>query len=131
MATATVLQFMQKTADDQTLRQQLEQVLGVGDGDISSEAALDEAESAALRGKQAPLVVEFARQHGYDFSTDELATVVDAFQKHQAGAMSDEVFVETIGLKEATSVASAPAASGLLKRLGRYLSKTYLGVELH
>jgi hypothetical protein len=37
MATATVLKFMQKTAEDETLRQQLEALLGVGDGNISTE----------------------------------------------------------------------------------------------
>ena len=87
MATATVLKFMQKTAEDEALRQQLESLLGVGDGNISSEADLDPAESEALKGDRAPVVAEFAAQKGYSFSVDELITVVDAFQKHQAGEM--------------------------------------------
>jgi len=45
MATATVLKFMQKTAEDEALRQQLETLSGVGDGNISSEADLDPAET--------------------------------------------------------------------------------------
>ena len=53
MATATVLKFMQKTAEDEALRQQLESLLGVGDGNISSEADLDPAESEALKGDRA------------------------------------------------------------------------------
>jgi hypothetical protein len=123
MATATVLQFMQKTAEDAALRQQLESLLGVGDGNISSEAELDPAELAALKSDRAPVVAEFAAMNGYDFSTDELIAVVDAFQKHQAGEMSDADFAAIIGT---SGVASATSP---LKRLANYLSKTYLGIE--
>ncbi|PSN17879.1 hypothetical protein C7271_15440 [filamentous cyanobacterium CCP5] len=125
MATATVVQFMQKTAEDAALRQQLEAILGVGDGDISSEAALDAEESAALKGERAPLVADFAVKNGYMFSVDDLIAVVDAFQKHQAGEMSDAEFNQAIGLAGA-----AEKHEGGLKRLSRYLSKTYLGVDL-
>ncbi|NCJ08096.1 hypothetical protein GS597_16595 [Synechococcales cyanobacterium C] len=124
MATATVLQFMQKTAEDVTLRQQLESLLGVGDGDISSEVELDPAETQALKGERAPAVVEFAAQQGYVFSVDELIQVVDAFEKHQKGLLSDQVFGELLGIS-ATDQAKKP-----LNRLARYLSKTYLGVDL-
>jgi hypothetical protein len=114
---------MQKTAEDAALRQQLESLLGVGDGNISSEAELDPAELAALKSDRAPVVAEFAAMNGYDFSTDELIAVVDAFQKHQAGEMSDADFAAIIGT---SGVASATSP---LKRLANYLSKTYLGIE--
>ncbi|MDX2228449.1 MAG: hypothetical protein NW220_02340 [Leptolyngbyaceae cyanobacterium bins.349] len=125
MATATVLKFMQKTAEDEALRQQLEKLLGVGDGNISSEADLDPAESEALKGERAPVVAEFAALNGYDFSVDELVTVVDAFQKHQAGELPDDAFASLLGI-------SGPAASQESDLVGaakvkRWFMKTYLG----
>lgn len=125
MTTATVLQFMQKTADDAAIRQQLEQLLGVGDGDISTEAALDPQETAALKGERAPVVAEFAAQQGYPFSVDELINVVEAFQKHQAGELSDEAFSRLLGL----SAEGTASHEGGLRRLSRYLSRTYLGYQ--
>lgn len=127
MATASVLQFMQKTAEDEALRQQLEELLGVGDGNISSEADLDPAETEALKGDRAPVVAEFAARNGYSFSATELITVVDAFQKHQTGAMSDAEFAQIIGLSTADMKTLESGDKNPLKRLSRYLSKTYLG----
>jgi hypothetical protein len=126
MATATVLQFMQKTADDEALRHQLEDLLGVGDGNISSEVELDAAETAALKGELAPVVAEFATKNGYEFSAEDLITVVDAFQKHQAGELSDAAFSALLGLT--TTVGKVDQATRPLKRLTSYLSKTYLGI---
>ncbi len=127
MATAAVLEFMQKTAEDEALRQQLEALLGVGDGNISSEAELDAEESQAL-GERAPVVADFAAKNGYNFSTDELLTVVDAFKKHQSGEMSDEDFAELIGAAIVDEGGEMnPQVANPLKRLGRYLTKTYLG----
>ncbi len=130
MATATVLKFMQKTAEDETLRKQLETLLGVGDGDISSEAELDPQETEALKGERAPKVAEFAAQNGFEFSVDELVTVVDAFQQHQAGALSDTDFAKVIGLSLANAHKNSGPVMKPLKRLTRYLSKTYLGIDL-
>jgi hypothetical protein len=130
MATTTVLEFMQKTAEDETLRRQLEELLGVGDGNISSEAELDAAETEALKGERAPVVADFAAQHGYPFLADELVTVVDAFQKHQLGELSDQDFAHLLGLPlavyEETSMATV---TNPLQRLNRYLRKTYLGLN--
>jgi hypothetical protein len=127
MATAAVLEFMQKTAEDEALRQQLEALLGVGDGNISSAAELDAAESEAL-GERAPLVAEFAAKNGYDFSVDDLLAVVDAFQKYQSGDMSDEDFAELIGAAIVDGGGDMnPTVANPLKRLGRYLTRTYLG----
>lgn len=132
MATASVLQFMQKTAEDEALRQQLEELLGVGDGNISSEADLDPAESAALKGERAPVVTEFAAKNGYTFSVNELITVVDAFHKHQNGEISDSDFAKLIGIpsSDAETINEVSEVANPLKRLTRYLGKTYLGVNL-
>ena len=126
MATITVLQFMQKTAEDEALRHELEALLGVGDGNISSEAELDSAESEALKGERAPIVTEFAEKSGFSFSVEELVTVVDAFQKHQAGELSDEAFAEVVGVPTLPKGESGK----LFQRLTRYMSKTYLGIDL-
>ncbi len=132
MATASVLHFMQKTAEDEALRQQLEALLGVGDGNISSEADLDPEEAAALKGERAPVVAEFASQNGYSFSAEELVTVVEAFAKHQAGEMSDAEFANLIGLSSSDkeTVNEVSEVTNPLKRLTRYLSKTYLGIDV-
>jgi len=127
MATATVLKFMQKTAEDEALRQQLESLLGVGDGNISSEADLDPAESEALKGDRAPVVAEFAAQKGYSFSVDELITVVDAFQKHQAGEMSDTDFAALLGVSFSAQTNEAGMLS--VAKVRNWFTKTYLGVR--
>ncbi|HEY9628643.1 MAG TPA: hypothetical protein V6C84_15180 [Coleofasciculaceae cyanobacterium] len=130
MATATVLKFMQKTAEDEALRHQLETLLGVGDGNISSEAELDSAETEALKGERAPVVAEFASQNGFMFSVDDLVAVVDAFQKHQSGELSDDAFAALIGVSVMDDATGdhAPHVANPLKRLTKYISKTYLGL---
>lgn len=120
MATATVVQFMKKTAEDKLLREQLESLLGVGDGDISSETALDVDESTALKGEQGPVVTQFAAKYGYEFSVDDLVTVVDAIEKHTEGQLSDQEFTTLVGT-------SVPVALNPMQRTLRFLSKTYLG----
>lgn len=127
MATATVLKFMQKTAEDEALRQQLEALLGVGDGNISSEAELDAAESAAL-GERAPVVAEFAAQNGYSFTVNDLVTVVEAFRKHQSGELSDDDFADVLGVNVVDAEGEpVPQVTNPMKRLARYLSRTYFG----
>ena len=127
MTTRTVLQFIQKTAENTVLQQQLEQLLGCGDGDISSSVNLDPEESVAL-SQRAPKVVELAASMGYRFSADELSLVIDAFQQHQGGALSDEAFANFLGINPGGSV--RPAVRNNVKRVANYLSKTYLGVNL-
>jgi hypothetical protein len=129
MATATVLEFMHKTAEDLALRQQLEALLGVGDGDISSEAELDPAETEALE-QQAPVVAEFAANQGFEFSPDELIAVVEAFHKHQTGELSDADFAALLGAGTDNAKQAIATATSPLTRLGHYLSKTYLGINL-
>jgi hypothetical protein len=132
MATASVLEFMQKTAEDEALRRQLEELLGVGDGNISSETELDAEESAALTGERAPMVAEFAAKSGFYFSVAELISVVDAFQKHQNGAISDADFANLIGISpsDAETINEVSEVTNPLKRLTRYLGKTYLGIDV-
>lgn len=129
MTTAAVLEFMHKTAADEALRHQLEALLGAGDGNISSEAELDAAETAALTGERAPMVAEFASQNGFPFSADELILVVDAFQKHQSGELSDTNFAALLGVSvNPTNSDAMPGLKTQMKRLTHYLSKTYLGI---
>lgn len=127
MTTQTVLQFMQKTADNTELQQQLEQLLGCGDGDISSSVNIDPEESLAL-SQRAPKVTELAASMGYRFSSSELLSVIDAFKQYQNGNISDEAFANLIGL--APGVGVRPSVQNNFKRLANYLSKTYLGVKL-
>ena len=127
MTTHTVLQFMRKTADDTMLQRQLEQLLGCGDGDISSSVNLDPEESLAL-SQRAPKVVELATSMGYSFSSDELLLVIDAFRKHQDGTISDQAFANLLGMSQGEQV--RPAVSNNFKRIANYLTKTYLGVNL-
>lgn len=127
MSTTSVLEFMYKTAEDTSLQHQLEQLLGVGDGNISSESELDTAESAALTGERAPIVTEFAANNGYQFSVEELVIVVDAFRKHQAGEISDQAFTQLVGGSATVTQAGAQSA---LRQITQFLSKTYLGIDL-
>ncbi|MEM9164584.1 MAG: hypothetical protein AAGC54_16155 [Cyanobacteria bacterium P01_F01_bin.4] len=127
MSTKTVLQFMQKTADNRALQQQLEQLLGCGDGDISSSVNLDPEESLAL-SQRAPKVIELAQSMGYHFSNDDLLAIIDAFNRHQNGHLSDEEFAHVLGIAKGEGV--KPAVRNNFKRLANYLSKTYLGVNL-
>lgn len=127
MATATVLKFMQKTAEDEALRRQLEALLGVGDGNISNEAELDPAETEALKGERAPVVADFAAKNGYPFSVDELVKVVDAFQKHQTGEMTDKDFADLIGF----SLTEKDGSGGVLgvSKVKKWFLKTYMGLQ--
>ncbi|MEA5465384.1 hypothetical protein [Leptothoe sp. PORK10 BA2] len=125
--TNTVLQFMRKTANNNTLQQQLEQLLGCGDGDISSSVNIDPEEALAL-SQRAPKVIELAASMGYEFSNDELLTVIEAFKQHQNGTLSDDAFANLLGIAPGESV--RPAVQNNFKRIANYLSKTYLGVHL-
>ena len=127
MTTKAVLQFMQETADSAALQQQLEQLLGCGDGDISSSVNLDPEESLAL-SQRAPKVIELAQSMGYRFSNTDLLTVIDAFNRHQNGDLSDGDFANLLGIAKGENV--GPDVRNNFKRLANYLSKTYLGVTI-
>jgi hypothetical protein len=121
MTTATVVKFMQKTAEDKLLREQLETLLGVGDGNISNKAELDAQESAALKGENGPIVADIAAQYGYEFSAEDLFTVIEALEKHHVGALSDEGFTNLVGVK-------VPKTLSPVRKLVRFMGKTYLGI---
>ena len=101
-ARRSVIQFMEGTAGNPFLQQELQSVIGVGDGDISGLDELDNQEISALRGQRGTKVVEFAAHHGYTFTPEDLAAVVDAFQRLRAGDLSEAAFSRTVGLVEAT-----------------------------
>jgi len=96
MSTAQVIQFMEKSAQDEALQQQLQTAMGTGDGDISSINELDASEAAALKGQRGTNVVELAHENGFEFSVDELVQVIDVFEKHQSGKISEDEFTEFI-----------------------------------
>jgi hypothetical protein len=81
-----VLDFMKKTAENAEFREQLREILHVGDGDISDFGALDADELQALQGSRGALVAEFA------FTLSDLIAVTDAFQRVQSGQLSSEEF---------------------------------------
>ncbi len=81
-----------------------------------------------LSQENGPVVAEFAAKNGFDFSVDELITVVEAFQAHQAGQLSDSAFASLLGLPVIDK--SAIGANSPLKRFARYMSRTYLGIDL-
>ena len=93
---AQVIEFMEKTAEDTALQKELQIVMGVGDGNISNVKEIDASEAKALKGEYATPVVHLAKEHGFNFSVDELINVIDVFEKHQLGEMSEEKFVEFI-----------------------------------
>lgn len=129
MATATVMQFMHKTAEDEALRQQLEKLLGVGDGNISNQE-LDAAESEALVGRAAT-VCEFAAQNGFEFSVDDLIAILNGFNKHQIGELSDQELTKLAGVPtKGTASDNLAFVTKPMQRLKRYLSKTYLGITV-
>lgn len=96
MSTEQVIQFMEKSAEDEALQQQLQSVMGTGDGDISSVDELDAEEAAALKGERGDKVVDLAAKNGFVFSVDELVKVIDVFEKHQSGEVSEAEFTNFI-----------------------------------
>jgi len=93
-----VLDFMKKTAEDEGFRKELQEILNVGDGDISDFSALDADEIEALHGSRGALVAEFAAQHGFVFTLADLLAVIDAFQRVQSGELSAEEFNKFLSL---------------------------------
>ncbi len=93
-----VLEFMKKTSEDPELREQLREILAVGDGDIGSFDQVDAAEAAALRSSRGVLVAEFAAKHGYMFTLSDLLAVADAFERVQSGQLSNAEFEKFLNL---------------------------------
>jgi hypothetical protein len=87
-----VLDFMKKSSEDAVLREQLKEILDVGDGDIGDFSEVDAEEANALRSGRGVLVAEFAAKHGFMFTLSDLLAVTDAFERVQAGELSTEEF---------------------------------------
>lgn len=98
MTVEAVVQFLEATSQDKSLRQGLAGIMGVGDGDVSSVEELDQEEAQALMGHRSVLVATFAEQHGYAFSVAELNAVVGVYQRYKAGELSKTAFSLALGL---------------------------------
>jgi hypothetical protein len=98
MAISTVVDFLEATGSDESLKAKLVQNLGVGDGDVSSTEALDENEIAALLGQAGVDVCALAARNGYVFSVSELHAVVGAFESFRSGEISEEELTSMLEL---------------------------------
>ena len=50
MSIKAVVQFLEKTSSEDALREDVATLLGIGDGDVSSAAEIDQEEAEALSG---------------------------------------------------------------------------------
>ncbi|MEM1369763.1 MAG: hypothetical protein AAGG02_17480, partial [Cyanobacteria bacterium P01_H01_bin.15] len=116
-----VLQFMEKTASDDTLRQQLQTVLGVGDGDISAVGELDLYEFQALKSERGALVAEFAAKQSFEFTMADLSSVADALRLVQNGQLSEQEFAKALRLSETTG--------GKLPTIAKIVELSYKGIH--
>ena len=98
-----VLEFMKKTSEDAALREELKEILSVGDGDIGDFSELDAAEASALRSGRGVLVAEFAAKKGFMFTLSDLLAVTDAFGRVQAGELSADEFEKFLSVNVNTA----------------------------
>lgn len=123
MAHKSVIEFLEASAHDQSLRGELAKIIGGGDGDISSAEELDAQEAEALLGQRGVLAARCAEQHGYKFTVAELNAVIRAFRQYQAGRLSETEFARALGLDDA----SRPQKTGLTS-VGKAIDMVYLGL---
>ena len=121
MAIESVLQFLEATSQDETLRSGLAGIIGVGDGDISGASEIDQEEAGALLGQRSMLVTTFAEQNGYSFTIAQLKAVIGVFKRYQAGELSKQEFSSALGVSEQSSLA--------LDSLGAPVEMVFLGVK--
>lgn len=124
MSYKSVLQFLEASSTDEALQQELADLMGVGDGDISDPQHLDQEESRAITGHKGVLVAALAQQRGYDFTLAELTAVVSVFQQYLEGSISAEVFEETTGISPVNGAAAAPRPA-----VGNTVQMVYRGVR--
>lgn len=124
MTHKAVIQFFEATATDKSLRDDLSNVLGVGDGDISSAEELDSDEAQALLGKRGVLVTAFAEKRGYKFTLAELNSVVSVVQQYQRGVLSEQDFSRVMGWESPPEQVSAQ-----LESVGSAVEMVYRGVK--
>jgi hypothetical protein len=120
MTVEAVVQFLEATSQDTSLREGLAGVMGVGDGDISSAEELDHEEAQALLGHRSVLVTTFAEQRGYSFTVAELNAVVGVFQRYQEGRLSKAEFTKALGLAD---------GAGHMENIGNTVGLVYRGVK--
>lgn len=123
MAHKSVIEFLEASAHDQSLRGELAKIIGGGDGDISSAQELDAQEAEALLGQRGVLAARCAEQHGYKFTVAELNAVIRAFRQFQAGRLTETEFARALGLDDA----SRPQKTGLTS-VGKAIDMVYLGL---
>ncbi|WP_446397720.1 hypothetical protein [Coleofasciculus sp. E1-EBD-02] len=63
-------------------------------------------------------MVKFAAKQGFEFSTEDLIRVVDAFAQYQSGELSEKEFSKIIGFSSQGTKESFP----VLKKLVSFLS---------
>lgn len=120
MTIEAAVRFLEATSADESARAGLAALIGVGDGDVSDAQALDQDEAQALLGERGVLVTNFADRLGYRFTVAELAAVVDAFQRHQTGELTDHDLANSLGLQ---------GASPQLAAAGKTVGMVYFGIR--
>ena len=116
-----VLDFMKKSSEDAVLREQLKEILDVGDGDIGDFSEIDAEEANALRSGRGVLVAEFAAKHGFIFTLSDLLAVTDAFERVQAGELSTEEFEKFLSV--------SVDGSDYFPFISNVVSMTYKGIK--
>jgi hypothetical protein len=116
-----VLDFIKKTSEDTDLRGQLQDILAVGDGDISDFSELDADEANALRSGRGVLVAEFAAKHGFMFTLSDLLAVTDAFERVQSGQLTASEFERFLNVNV--------NAEDFFPFISNVVSMTYMGVK--
>jgi hypothetical protein len=124
MSYKAVLDFLESTSHDASLREGLSDLIGVGDGDISSVEELDGEEAEALLGERGIRVTAFAEEKGFVFSLGELNAVVSVFQRYQAGELSEDDFSKAMGWD-----AGQEGSSASLESVGKTVGLVYRGVK--
>jgi hypothetical protein len=124
MSYKAVMEFLQSTSTDESMRAALANLMGVGDGDISSAAELDGAEAQALLGERGVRVAAFAEEKGFEFSLGELNAVVSVFQRYKSGELSKEDFAKAMGWDT-----TAESFSSNLDSVGKAVGMVYRGIK--
>jgi len=124
MTVEAVVQFLEATSQDTSLREGLAGVMGVGDGNVSSAQELDAEEAQALLGHRSALVATFAEQNGYAFTVAELNVVIGVYQRYKAGEISQIAFSMALGLDSG----SVPK-TGQLENIGHSVGLVYRGIK--
>ncbi|MGK7930031.1 MAG: hypothetical protein AB4041_01165 [Microcystaceae cyanobacterium] len=103
-----VMQFMEKSDQNEILQQELETIIGVGDGNISRATELDPSEAEALKGERGAQLTQFANRQGFTFSQQDLVDVINAFEGLRLGTLSQADFHKNVGLPTEDNITLAP-----------------------